>query len=106
MSLLGVIRRWPFAAGMFAVHALFVLLLYFAWRSSTDPEREMMWLWPMVFDFPMSCLYALLEVHSHLVTAFTSIVLGGFEWAVVGSLLDLLRKRFFIKPSVRGQPDI
>src|SRR5437016_1328081 len=104
--MLGVIRRWPFAAGMFAVHALVVLLLYFAWRSSTDPEREMMWLWPMVFDFPMSCLYALIEVRSHVVTAFTSIMFGGFEWAVVGSLLDLLRKRFFTKPSLRGQPDI
>src|SRR5882724_10204148 len=29
VSMLGVIRRWPFAAGMFAVHALVVLLLYF-----------------------------------------------------------------------------
>jgi len=79
------------------------MLLYFGWRFSVDPEREMMWLWTLILDFPIGFVYLYFEVPSHFLTAIISIVLGGLEWALVGWLLDLLRKRFSTS-SLRDHP--
>jgi len=101
-----IVARWPATTLLFGIHAALVVLLYFGWRFSVDPEREMMWLWTLILDFPIGFAYLYCEVPSHFLTAIISIVLGGLGWALVGWLLDLLRKRYSSTSSLRGQRHI
>ncbi len=95
MSLNPIIRRWPVAVAFFAIHSVFVALIYILWHTSHDVERNMIWLTPYLVDLPVSKVYEWLDSYSGVVVALTCTFIGGLQWAFIGFILDLLWRRFF-----------
>ena len=106
MSLRAIIRRWPIAVALFAIHSLLVAIIYILWQTSHDIERDMIWLTMYLVDLPTSMAYQWFDSKSGLLVALTCTVIGGLQWAFVGLILDLLWKRFFTRLSPRGTPNI
>ena len=86
-----VFKRWPIAAGLFVVHAAFVLLIYVQWATDSGVERGMIWMTVFLIDLPSSYLY-LQRQDSMWLYAVSAIFIGGLQWALVGALFDLLRR--------------
>jgi hypothetical protein len=91
MSALAVFKRWPIAAWLFAIHAAFVLLIYIQWAMDSGVERGMIWMTVFILDLPSSYLF-LDRPGSMWLYAVSAIFIGGLQWALVGALLDLLRR--------------
>jgi hypothetical protein len=91
MSTFAVFRRWPIAAWLFVLHAAFVVLIYLSWATSGSVERGMIWMTVFLIDLPLSYLFVDRPGSMGLYGA-SAIVLGGLQWALVGALLDLLRR--------------
>lgn len=91
MSALAVLRRWPIAAGLFILHAAFVLLIYIQWATDSSIERGMIWMTVFILDWPSSYLFVDRPGPMGLYAA-SAIFIGGLQWALVGALLDLLRR--------------
>lgn len=91
MSAFAVFRRWPIATGLFVLHAAFVSLIYLLWAADTDVERGMIWMTVFILDLPSSYLF-IDRPGSMGLYAVSAIFIGGVQWALVGALLDLLRK--------------
>ena len=91
MSAFAVFKRWPIAAWLFILHAVFVLLIYVQWAIDTDVDRGMIWMTTFIVDLPSSYLFFDRPEGTarHVISA---IVIGGLQWALVGALLDLLRR--------------
>jgi hypothetical protein len=106
MSSRAIIRSWPIAVALFAIHSLFVAIIYILWQTNHDIERDMIWLTMYLVDLPISMAYQWLDSDSGLVVALTCTVIGGLQWTFVGSILDLLWKRFFSRLSPRSTPNI
>ena len=92
MSAFAVFRRWPIAAGLFVVHAAFVLLIYVQWAMDSSIERGMIWMTVFILDWPSSYLFVLERPGSIALYAVSAVLIGGLQWALVGALLDLLRR--------------
>jgi hypothetical protein len=103
MSAFAVLKRWPVAAGLFVIHAAFVLLIYIQWARDSDVERGMIWMTVFILDLPSSYLF-LDRPGSMGLYAVSAIVIGGLQWALVGALLDLLRRLGRRKQSRREAP--
>ena len=100
-------KRWPLAPWMFALHAVPSSLVYLVWLSSgADVERDMIWLWLYFFDLPIALLYEFVEPQYGLQLFFTSVRLGGLQWALVGLGLDALRRFVLRRQTPRGTPNI
>jgi hypothetical protein len=108
MSVRTVIRCWPIASLLFAIHTLLVIAFYICWvLSAWDVERDMSWLIMAFVDFPIFFAYIpLVNNASGDVFALTSILFGGLEWALVGFALDLACRRSIRKRALRGTQDI
>lgn len=91
MSALAVFRRWPIAAGLFVLHAAFVLLIYIQWATDSSVERGMIWMTIFIIDLPSSYLFFDRPGKMWLL-AISAILIGGAQWALVSALLDLLRR--------------
>jgi hypothetical protein len=92
MSAFAVFKRWPIAAWLFILHAAFVLLIYVQWAISSSVERGMIWMTVFLIDLPSSYLFINQRQDSMSLYAFSAIFIGGVQWALVGALLDLLRR--------------
>lgn len=93
MSAFAVFKRWPIAAGLFVLHAAFVLLIYIQWAMDSDVERGMIWMTVFIIDLPSSYLYLYLQRQDSMwLYALSAIVISGLQWALVGALFDLLRR--------------
>ena len=91
MSAFAVFKRWPIAAWLFVIHAAFVLLIYLQWAMDSDVERGMIWMTVFILDWPSSYLF--LDRPGKMgLFALSVIIIGGLQWALVGALLDLLRR--------------
>ena len=103
MSARAVFKRWPIATLLFCLHTLLILGVYVLWvTSSGDPERNMIWLFARLLDFPVAALEDIINPRYGLPAVFTCIVLGGMLWAFAGFLLDLLRRSISRNGSLRG----
>lgn len=91
MRAFAVFKRWPIAAWLFLLHAAFVLLIYLQWATSSSVERGMIWMTVFLVDLPSSYLF-LHRPDSMELYAASAIVIGGLQWALVGALLDMLRR--------------
>jgi hypothetical protein len=102
-----VFKRWPIASWLFCLHALLILGIYTLWlASSHDAERNMIWLWARLLDFPVAPLEDIVNPRYGLPAALTCILIGGLQWALVGLILDLLRRSFIRGDSLRGTRNI
>ena len=101
MSAFAVFRRWPIAAWLFVVHAAFVLLLYIMWATDSSIERGMIWMTVFILDYPSSYLFVDRPGATELF-AISVIFIGGLQWALVGAVLDLLRRFVRRRQSGRG----
>jgi hypothetical protein len=108
MSVRTIIRRWPIASLLFAIHTLLVIAFYICWvLSAWDIERDMGWLMMAFVDFPVFFAYIpLVNYASGHVFALTSILFGGLEWGLVGLLFDLACRSSIGKHALRGTQDI
>jgi hypothetical protein len=107
MSASAVFKRWPIAFWLFCLHALLILGVYILWlASSHDVERDMIWLWARLLDFPVAALEDIVNPRYGLPAALTCILIGGLPWALVGLILDLLRRSFIRGASLRGTRNI
>ena len=104
MSALAVLKRWPIAAGLFVLHAAFVLLIYIQWAMDSDVERGMIWMTVFILDWPSSYLF-LDRPGLMWLYAVSAVFIGGLQWALVGALLDLLRRFAKRKQSLRETPN-
>ena len=91
MSPLAVFKRWPIAAGLFILHAGFVLLIYIQWASDSSIDRGMIWMTTFIIDLPSSYLF-FDRPEGTALHVISAILIGGLQWALVGALLDLLRR--------------
>src|SRR5918996_137986 len=96
-----VLSRWPFTPGLFVLHAAFVLLVYIWWATSSSVDRGMIWMTVFLVDLPSSYLF-LHRPDSIGLYAVSAVFIGGLQWALVGALLDLLRRLVRRKQSLRG----
>jgi hypothetical protein len=103
MSALTVFKRWRIAAGLFVLHAAFVLLIYIQWATDSDVERGMIWMTVFLIDLPSSYLF-LHRPDSMGLYAVSALFIGGAQWALVGALLDLLRRLAKRRQSLRETP--
>ena len=101
MNSFAVFRRWPIATWLFLVHAVFVALIYILWATSSDVERGMIWMTVFLFDLPSSLLFVDLPDAKPLL-AISAIFIGGLQWALLGAFLDVLRKGYRRRQSLRG----
>ena len=107
MSASAVFKRWPIASWLFSLHALLILGVYILWlASSHDVERNMIWLWTRLLDFPIVALVDIINPRYGLPAALTCILIGGLQWAVVGLILDLLRRSIIRGASYHGTRNI
>lgn len=91
MGALAVFRRWPIAAWLFVLHAAFVLLIYIQWAMDSGVDRGMIWMTVFVLDLPSSFLFVD-RPGSMGLYALSVVFIGGLQWALVGALLDFLRR--------------
>ena len=91
MSAFPVVRRWPIAAWLFVVHAVFVLSIYIMWAADSSLERGMIWMTVFILDWPSSYLFLDPPGRTPLL-AISAILIGGLQLAMVGALFDLLRR--------------
>jgi hypothetical protein len=91
MSAFAVFRRWPIASWLFLLHAAFVALIYIWWAASHDVDRGMFWMTVFLLDLPSSYLF-FHRPNTMGPYAVSAVFIGGLQWAVVGGLLDLLRR--------------
>ena len=91
MSASAVFKRWPIATWFFVLHAAFVLLIYIRWATNNDVERGMSWMSVFLVDLPSSYLFVdrpgLMGLY-----AGSAILIGGLQWALVGAVIDLIRR--------------
>jgi hypothetical protein len=107
MSASAAFKRWPIATWLFCLHAFLILAVYILWlASSHDVERDMIWLWARIFDFPVATLEDIVNPRYGLPTALTCILIGGLQWALVGLILDLLRRSLIRGASLRDTRNI
>lgn len=66
----------------------------------------MIWLWARLLDFPIVALEDIVNPRYGLPAALTCILIGGLQWALVGLILDLLRRSFGRGASLRGTRNI
>ena len=92
MSALTVFRRWPIASWLFVLHAAFIALIYILWATSSSVERGMIWMTVFILDLPSSYLFLAERQDSMGLYALSAIFIGGLQWALVGAVLDLLRR--------------
>jgi hypothetical protein len=91
MSAPALFRRWPIAAGLFVLHAAFVAWIYISWATSSSVERGMIWMTVFLLDLPSSYLF-IDRPGAMWLHAISAIFIGGAQWALIGALLDLLRR--------------
>lgn len=100
MSAFAVLKRWPIASWLFVLHAAFVLLIYIQWAMDSDMDRGMIWMTVFILDLPSSYLFLDRPGPKMELYAASAIVIGGLQWALVGALLDLLRR--FVRRKQEG----
>ena len=105
MSALAVFRRWSIATWLFILHAAFVALIYISWATSSSVERGMIWMTVFLLDLPSSYLF-LHRPDSMGLYAVSAVFIGGLQWALVGAVLDLLRRVYRRRQSRGGRPTI
>jgi hypothetical protein len=103
-----LIRRWPIASSLFVLHTIIVVTVYVMWSSSwKDPERDMIWLLMIFFDFPVIYAYdPLLSYASVSVLPAGSIVFGGLQWLFIGLVLDIILRSYVRKHALRWTQNI
>jgi hypothetical protein len=98
MSAFAVLRRWPIATCFFVLHAVFVSAIYIRWATNNDVERGMSWMSVFLVDLPSSYLFVdrpgLMGLY-----AGSAILIGGLQWALVGAVIDLIRRIYKRKRS-------
>lgn len=104
MSALVVFKRWPIAFGLFVLHAVFVLLIYISWATSSSVERGMIWMTVFLIDLPSSYLFVD-RPGSMGLYAVSAIFIGGVQWALVGAFFDFLRRLVRRRKSLPAAPD-
>ncbi|HKP93045.1 MAG TPA: hypothetical protein VJS88_04045 [Chthoniobacterales bacterium] len=92
-----LVRRWPVATSLFVLHAAMVALVYIWWAASSSVERGMIWMTVFLVDLPSSYLFVYERPDSMLLHAISAIFIGGLQWAIVGAVVDLLRRRLLRK---------
>jgi predicted neutral ceramidase superfamily lipid hydrolase len=85
-------RRWAIAVSLFVLHAAFVVWTYISWATSTSIERGMKWMGVFLIDFPSSYLFIDDRPDSKVLYAVSAILIGGLQWALVGAVVDLVRR--------------
>lgn len=103
MSAFAVFRRWPIASWLFVLHAAFVLLIYLRWAMDSGVDRGMIWMTVFILDLPSSYLFLDRPGPRMELYAASAIGIGGLQWALVGALLDLLRRFVSRKQQVAKQ---
>jgi hypothetical protein len=83
-----VSRRWPIATGLFVLHAVFVLLVYIWWATSSSVERGMIWMTVFLLDLPSSYLF----LDGPTLFPISAVFIGGLQWVLVGMFFDFLRR--------------
>jgi hypothetical protein len=105
MRLPAVIRLWPLASWLLALHTALVLLVYFlSLAPARGGDRYGLWFFLGMFDFPVSFLFP--DLPSDALTALTWILVGGLQWSLVGLILDLVRKSVLRRAALRGTRNI
>ena len=113
MTMRKLLRRWPFATPLFLLHsALFLLLICVI---SADRSQALLLLIAYSIDWPSSLLaVAFLEAtkplrtttHSYPYCAIVYLLLGGTQWALIGSFFDALRREMFPKARPPANPSV
>ena len=103
-----LIKRWPIASWSLLLHTMIVAGIYLMWSLSwKDPERDMIWLLMIFFDFPAIYAYdPLLGYFSIPALPAGSIVFGGVQWLLVGAFFDMILRNYARKHALRGTPNI
>lgn len=96
-------KRWPIASGLFLIHAAFIGLIYVLWATSGSVERGMIWMTVFLVDLPSSYLFVDWPMTMH---ALSALLIGGLQWALVGAVLDLVRKAFIRRRSSRANSNV
>ncbi len=84
---------------------MFVFLIYVSWAANSDVERGMIWMTVFLFDLPSSYLF-IDRPGLTAVFAISAIFIGGLQWALVGAFIDLLRRGYRRRQSLRGTQNI
>ena len=92
MSATAIFKRWPVATSLFVLHAAMVSLVYILWATSSSVERGMIWMTVFLIDLPSSYLFVFERPDSMLLHAISAIFIGGLQWAVIGAIVDGLRR--------------
>lgn len=100
MSAFPVLRRWPVATWLFALHATFVLFIYILWATSSSIERGMIWMTVFLIDLPSSFLFVDRPGSTGLL-AVSAIFIGGLQWTLVGAFFDVIRRAIRRKQALR-----
>ena len=104
MSAFAIFRRWPIATGLFVLHAVFVLLIYLSWATSSSVERGMIWMTVFLIDLPSSYLFVDRPGSMGLYAA-SAIFIGGLQWTLVGAILDFFGRLVRRRKSLPTAPD-
>ena len=106
MSATAVFRRWPVAASLFLLHAVLVTLIYIVWATNSSVERGTIWMTVFLIDLPASFLFVFERPDSMLLHAISAILIGGVQWALIGAIVDGLRRLLKRRQSRRGTANI
>jgi hypothetical protein len=83
---------------------MIVAVIYVMWSLSLkDPERDMIWLLMIFFDFPAIYAYdPLLSYFSIPVLPAGSVVFGGLQWLLIGIVFDMILRNYVRKRRLHG----
>ena len=66
----------------------------------------MIWMTVFLIDLPSSYLFVFERPDSMLLHAISAVFIGGLQWAVIGAIVDVLRRLLKRRQSLRATPDI
>ena len=84
-----VVESFPFACGLFCLHTLFDGWVYWAWATSRDGERDLLWVLTFVVDRPLLFVYQIIRPETGLATLLMFASIGGVAWALLGALVEV-----------------
>ena len=105
-SVIAIIRRWPIASSIVAIHTLLIVVIYAVWVTSTDFWRGLIWVWVFLIDPLFYAFYSLvgyLDIQLPIgLFVLISIIIGGTQWYLLGMCFDLCWRKIFGKRRLRG----
>jgi hypothetical protein len=85
-----IVKRWPVASVLIVLHAIVVLTTATWFYTSHDPERLWIWVYAIIASYPSSALVRFLAHGSEAAFAAALLLLGTFQWGIVGVVIDAI----------------